>query len=83
MNKIPGQNFIVSYRIATRNIQLKNADRKYNTYGNSVLQTAKLYNDAYSIDLFGNEITGCKIVGYDETAGYSANCSESERKCVV
>ncbi len=23
MNKIPGQNFIVSYRIATRNIQLK------------------------------------------------------------
>ena len=23
MNKIPGQNFVVSYRIATRNIQLK------------------------------------------------------------
>ena len=49
-----------------RNLQLKNMERKYTTYGTSVLQTAKLYNDAYYKDMFGNQPTGCAIVSYEK-----------------
>ena len=48
-----------------RNIQGKNTDRKYMMYGANVLQTAKLYNDSYFIDLFGHDISGCAIVDYE------------------
>ncbi len=49
-----------------RNIVEANTMRKYSTYRDSVESSAKLYVDSYSEDLFGNRVSGCAYVTYDQ-----------------
>ena len=49
-----------------RNIQVKNEERKYKTYADSMLAAAKLYNDSYSEDLFGHKEVGCAYISYSQ-----------------
>ena len=39
-----------------RNIQVNNEERKYKTYADSMLATAKLYNDSYSKETVSLEL---------------------------
>ena len=49
-----------------RNIQMKNEERKYKVYADSLLSSAKLYNDSYSDDLFGHKEIGCAYITYNQ-----------------
>ena len=49
-----------------RNIQLKQEDRKFRLYGDSLIAAAKLYRDSYEEDLFGRRPTGCAEVSYSQ-----------------
>ena len=49
-----------------KNIQTNSENKKYNTYMDSLLSGAKLYNDAYNEDLFGNNKNGCAYITYEE-----------------
>ena len=49
-----------------RNIQASNEMRKYTTYMDSLKQSAKLYVDSYSEDLFGHSKSGCAIIKYSQ-----------------
>lgn len=40
--------------------------KKYQNYADSVLSSAKLYNDSYNEDLFGHNEYGCAYITYDE-----------------
>ena len=51
-----------------RNIQNNNENKKYDTYVDSLLSGAKLYNDAYGEDLFGNKKNGCNYIKYSDLA---------------
>jgi len=48
-----------------RNLTTTFDKRKYQSYADSVLYAAKLYNDAYKEDLFGHNKNGCAYVTYD------------------
>ena len=45
-----------------RAFQNSNATKQYESYSASVASSAKLYNDSYSEDLFGNADSGCQKV---------------------
>lgn len=49
-----------------KNIQNANENRKYVTYADSLLSGAKLYNDAYAEDLFGDLENGCAYISYEQ-----------------
>ncbi len=49
-----------------RAFQTSNSKKQYESYANSVTSSAKLYNDAYSDDLFGNLDSGCQKVTLTE-----------------
>lgn len=49
-----------------RNIQLKNENRKFQVYGDSLISAAKLYRDSYEQDLFGHHTSGCALISYEE-----------------
>ena len=49
-----------------RNISASMTMRKYKLYSNVVLNSGKLYNDAYADDLFGRKKAGCYYVKYSE-----------------
>ena len=46
------------------NIQSRNSDKQFNTYKDSLVSSAKLYNDTYEEDLFGHKKNGCAIIYY-------------------
>ena len=49
-----------------RNIREKNEQKKYNTYGDSLISASKLYRDSYEEDLFGHKNSGCALVSYSQ-----------------
>lgn len=49
-----------------RNIQLRNEDRKFKIYGDSLITAAKIYRDSYEEDLFGRRQTGCAEVSFSK-----------------
>ncbi len=49
-----------------RAFQTSNDKKQYESYAKSVTSSAKLYNDAYSDDLFGNLDSGCQKVSLTE-----------------
>ena len=49
-----------------RNLTVAFDKRKYESYADSVLYAAKLYNDSYSEDLFGHNEYGCCYITYDD-----------------
>ena len=49
-----------------RAFQTSNDKKQYESYAKSVSSSAKLYNDAYSDDLFGNLDSGCQKVSLTE-----------------
>ena len=49
-----------------RNVHKNNEQRKYNSYGDSLVQATKLYVDSYGQDLFGYKKTGCALVSYQQ-----------------
>ena len=49
-----------------RNIQTMQNNKQFETYKSSLTAGAKLYNDSYSIDLFGKRRSGCEIISYNE-----------------
>ena len=49
-----------------RNVQQKMVDKKYTTYLDSLKDSAKLYNDSYSEDMFGHAKSGVYCVTYRE-----------------
>ena len=51
---------------AIRVLQEKNADKKYNSYKDSLKSSAKLYVDSYDEDLFGRKESGCACIKYEE-----------------
>ena len=48
-----------------RNVQSVMTNKKYNTYFDSMKNSAKLYNDSYSEDLFGNYNVGVACISYE------------------
>ena len=48
------------------NLQTKNTNIKYETYQKALLSGGKLYVDAYSADMFGNNASGCYDIPYDD-----------------
>ena len=51
-----------------KNIRNNDENKKYDTYADSLLSGAKLYNDAYGEDLFGNKKNGCNYIKYSDLA---------------
>lgn len=49
-----------------RNIRLRNEQRRYNTYGDSIVSAAKIYVDSYEEDLFGHKKSGCVFLTYTQ-----------------
>lgn len=49
-----------------RNIAENGNERKYTTYSKSLVDSAKLYVNSYSKDLFGNNTTGCAYIKYSD-----------------
>ena len=49
-----------------RNAQMRNENRKYTNYLESLKYSAKLYVDSYSDDLFGNEKSGCAVISFGD-----------------
>lgn len=49
-----------------RDIKSKNEIKKYNSYGDSLINAAKLYRLSYEIDLFGNKDSGCALITYNQ-----------------
>ena len=45
-------------------------EKQYKTYLNSLVASAKLYNDSYSSDLFGNNENGCEFVTFQELVSH-------------
>lgn len=54
-----------------RNISNSNDNSKYKAYLDSVVNGAKLYVDSYSIDMFGNQDTGCDFVTFDDLLSHN------------
>lgn len=54
-----------------RNISNSNNNSKYKAYLDSVVNGAKLYVDSYSIDMFGNQDTGCDFVTFDDLLSHN------------
>ena len=48
------------------NIQENNKTTKYKKYSDTMLTSGKLYTDAYTEDMFGNNKSGCVDVPYDD-----------------
>ena len=48
------------------NLTNKNKDTKYETYQKTIISAGKLYVDAYSEDMFGNNTSGCYDISYSE-----------------
>ena len=48
------------------NLMDSNNQSKYKTYADTIETSAKLYTDAYSVDMFGNNTSGCYDISYDE-----------------
>ena len=48
------------------NIQQNNKTTKYKKYAESMLSSGKLYTDAYTEDMFGNNQSGCVDITYNE-----------------
>ena len=48
------------------NIQQNNKTTKYKKYADSMMSSAKLYTDAYTEDMFGNNKSGCVDVQYND-----------------
>ena len=49
-----------------RNLSGTMEKKKYKTYSDSLLNSAKLYNDSYGEDLFGHNENGCAYVTYEQ-----------------
>lgn len=49
-----------------RNISENGNERKYTTYSKSLIDSAKLYVNSYSKDLFGNNTTGCAYIKFSD-----------------
>ncbi len=49
-----------------RGLISKNANKKYETYGDAMINSAKLYCDSYNDDLFGNNTNGCAVVTLED-----------------
>ena len=49
-----------------RYIQEENNRKKYETYAEGMMVSARLYVDSYDEDLFGHHDTGCAYITYDE-----------------
>lgn len=47
-------------------LQSKNRNKKFLTYGDSLIDSAKLYVDSNSVDLFGYSTSGCADISYEE-----------------
>lgn len=47
-------------------LQYKNREKKFVTYGNSLIDSAKLYVDSNSNDLFGYSTSGCVDISFSE-----------------
>lgn len=60
---------ILGFSIPTiRNVQKTNKNKKFQTYERSLIDSAKLYTDSYSADMFGNSTYGCIEVPYSDLA---------------
>ena len=66
-----------------RNVQYRNERRKYESYGESLVQSAKLYVDSYGEDLFGHKKTGCALIKYQqlEDKGLAKPYNEKNYSC--
>ena len=51
---------------AVTRLQESNKETKYQTYEDSMISSAKLYIDSYAKDIFGNNISGCYDIPYQE-----------------
>ena len=49
-----------------RHIQEENDKKKYETYAEGMISSARLYVDSYDEDLFGHHDTGCAYITYQE-----------------
>ncbi len=49
-----------------RNISESGTEKKYTAYSQALIDSAKLYVNSYSKDLFGNNTTGCAYVKYSD-----------------
>lgn len=49
-----------------RAFQTGNSKKQYESFADSMISSAKLYNDSYSDDLFGNALYGCEKVKLSE-----------------
>ena len=49
-----------------RNIKASNKNRKFETYERTLIDSAKLYTDSYSTDMFGNSNYGCVEIPYSD-----------------
>ena len=49
-----------------RNISENGTNKKYTAYSQALVDSAKLYVNSYSKDLFGNNTTGCAYVKYSD-----------------
>ncbi len=49
-----------------RNIRFYNEQRKFKSYGKTLLTGAKLYRDSYEEDLFGHKKSGCALLSFDQ-----------------
>lgn len=52
-----------------RNVIESNTNKKYDSYHQALLDAAKLYNDSYSKDIFGNKEAGCAYISYRDLQG--------------
>ena len=48
------------------NISIQMEQKKYNSYGDSLIASAKLYIHSYEEDLFGHHDSGCALITYSE-----------------
>ena len=49
-----------------RNIQASSRNKKFQTFESSLVDSAKLYTDSYSPDMFGNSNYGCALIRYED-----------------
>ena len=63
-----------------RNVRQNNEQRKYTSYGESLVQSAKLYVDSYGEDLFGHKKSGCALITYQQLEDKGLAKAYNEKK---
>ena len=66
-----------------RNVQMNNDQKKYRSYGDTLISAAKLYRDSYEDDLFGKKKSGCSLVRYEKLRekGFLKDFPDSNISC--